>query len=289
MKYYILIDGSYFVFYRMFALVNWWKLSHSDEPQTNLHLNEEFLDKYKSTFVTKLNEIPNKLKLTKEQRKDVVYIIGKDCPRQNIWRHQYIDNYKGTRANYDDDENPTVHPKTFFQLAYNEGLYDQCKYPSYIIKNRGLEADDCLALATKYIRQNTPDDMIYVITSDTDYLQLIQPNVHLYSLKYKPVNTKKNSYGDSKIDLLCKIISGDKSDNIPGLLKKCGKRTLDKIAQNPDIFFDKLHEDDALNVAYLRNKQVIDFDEIPYELQAEFIDKFTQLNIITDDSSILSS
>ena len=29
---FLLIDGSYFMFYRYFALLQWWKHSHPDEP-----------------------------------------------------------------------------------------------------------------------------------------------------------------------------------------------------------------------------------------------------------------
>ena len=31
---YILIDGSYFVFYRYYALLNWWKLAKKEIPAT---------------------------------------------------------------------------------------------------------------------------------------------------------------------------------------------------------------------------------------------------------------
>ena len=288
MTYYILIDGSYFVFYRIFALVNWWKLSHKEDSQVNLHLNDEFIEKFKTTFVTKLNEIPKKLKLTKEQQKDVVYIIGKDCPRKNIWRHKLIDGYKGTRTNYDAQENPTFHPKPFFQLVYDGELFHMCKYPFHIVEHDYLEADDCLALTTKQIVATETDDTIYIITSDTDYLQLIQPNVHLYNLKYKTVNTAKNSCGDSQLDLLCKIISGDKSDNIPPLLKKCGAKTLQKIIETPSLFFDKVEQDDTLREHYLRNKTLIDFNEIPQELVEQFTTYFMRLNIITDHSIKMS-
>ena len=32
MKHYIFIDGSYFIFYRLFALKIWWKNAHPEEP-----------------------------------------------------------------------------------------------------------------------------------------------------------------------------------------------------------------------------------------------------------------
>ena len=39
---FVLIDGSYYIFYRFFALLNWWKLARKDEPIDNPGENEEF-------------------------------------------------------------------------------------------------------------------------------------------------------------------------------------------------------------------------------------------------------
>ena len=98
------------------------------------------------------------------------------------------------------------------------------------IKHGRLEADDCIAILTKKIVETQPDSKIIIITSDTDYLQILQENVTLLNLKFKPVNTPKNSFDCSKKNLLYKIIIGDKSDNIPSVFKKCGpKKTLNYI------------------------------------------------------------
>ena len=45
------------------------------------------------------------------------------------------------------------------------------------------------------------DSNITIITSDTDYLQLIEPRVNIFNLKMKSIRTDKNSTGDSKKDL----------------------------------------------------------------------------------------
>ena len=77
MKNYILIDGSYFIFYRVFALQLWWKNARPEEPLNNPFENEEFVEKFKTTFKSKLQEIPKKFKM-----KDVTMIVGKDCFRR---------------------------------------------------------------------------------------------------------------------------------------------------------------------------------------------------------------
>ena len=47
---FLFIDGSYYIFYRFFALINWWKMAHKDTPLEDPAMNEEFIDKFKSTF-----------------------------------------------------------------------------------------------------------------------------------------------------------------------------------------------------------------------------------------------
>ena len=77
---FILIDGSYYIFYRFFALLNWWKLARKDDPLDNPSENEEFKKKFKSTFKSKIKEMCKKLKI-----ENPVIMVGKDCPRAEIW------------------------------------------------------------------------------------------------------------------------------------------------------------------------------------------------------------
>lgn len=263
---YILIDGSYYIFYRLFALVNWWKLSHKDEPITNLDKNDEFVNKFKSLIQEKLKEIPKKLGIPKNT--NITYIIGQDCKRENIWRNNLYPQYKGTRGDYSDAK---VQPGPFFKIVYQEKLFQNTNIDNlHIIHNSTLEADDCLAITCKYLSQKNITIPIYIITSDTDYLQLIKPNISLYNLKYKPVNTEKNSLGCPKNDLLYKIIIGDKSDNIPAVIPKCGpKKTLGYI-NDINKFEEDLQKYNAYE-QYKLNRRLIDFTQIPQLLQEDII------------------
>ena len=40
---FLLVDGSYYSFYRYFALLNWWKHSHPDEELPDPSQNEDFV------------------------------------------------------------------------------------------------------------------------------------------------------------------------------------------------------------------------------------------------------
>ena len=60
---FILIDGSYFIFFRYYAILNWCKMAKKDiNPSIE---NKDFVDKFKTTFISKIKEIPKKLKIDK--------------------------------------------------------------------------------------------------------------------------------------------------------------------------------------------------------------------------------
>lgn len=272
MKHYILIDASYFIFYRLFALVNWWKLSHKDEPCVDLHENPEFVDKFKSVFVRKLEELPKKLNVPKGDPFQI--IVGTDCPRKDIWRMELFPSYKGTRNDY---STAKIKPGPFFKIAYSENLFHNSKFGNMIqLKHPRLEADDCIALCTSYIQNNAKEPYhIKIITSDTDYLQLCCENVSLYKLNFKPVKTEKNSLQDKNKDLLYKIIVGDKSDNIPALFGRNYKKRALHYCDHPKELVELFDSDEDLYIMYKLNRTLIDFTKIPEEYK-------THMNTIID-------
>lgn len=271
-KYHIFIDGSYFTFFRFHALINWWKLSHKDEPCVDLHLNEEFIEKFSSIFIKKLREIPKLVGLHKDKSAEFEFYIGKDCPQETIWRKKLYAEYKGNRPNYNEADNK---PGPFFKLAYNEptSLFQTALPNAKFINHEHLEADDCIAIYSREILETEPYDEVIIITSDMDYLQLIQQRVHIYDLKGKNLAQKMN-FDCPKKELLYKIIVGDKSDNIPSVFPKCGKITAKKYCDNIELFQFKLEEKTEYMNNYKHNKTLIDFNEIPLELKGSFISRY---------------
>ena len=195
--------------------------------------------------------------------KDSVKIVGKDCPRAEIWRNLIYPEYKGTRSKCAKNVGP------FFAMTYGENLFQKAGvhaefgYPT-------LEADDCIALTTRYIRKSFPDAHVWIITSDTDYLQLSEEKVHIYSLQYKDLTAAKSCSGDPEQDLFCKIVSGDKSDNISAVFDKCGPKTATKFYKNRDMFDKRLAELPESQKIYMRNSVLVDFASIPEELVVGF-------------------
>ena len=262
---FIFVDGSYYNFYRYYALSTWWRNAYPDEPLEDPYQNDKFVQKFKKTHVDNLLNIPKKLKLNKNIKP--ILIVGRDCKREHIWRNELFPNYKGNRANGPEDG---FMGGPFFKMAYEEELFQKGGAKA-ILKHPKLEADDCIALSVKHLLEKYPECHIYIITSDRDYLQLNAHNVDLYNLAFKNIAENKSSTGDSKMDLEIKIIMGDTSDNIPSVFPKCGPKTAQKCVEDNEFFKKKMADNQVYYSQYELNKKLVSFDSIPEELVKEFM------------------
>lgn len=262
---FIFVDGSYYNFYRYFALQQWWKNAYPDEPLDDPFQNEKFVEKFKKTHLDNLKQMPKKLGISKNI--SPILIVGRDCKRENIWRNELFPNYKAHRING---------PETgfmggpFFKMAYEEELFQKGGAKA-ILRHPSLEADDCIAISVKYLINKYPECHIYIITSDRDYLQLNADNVDIFSLTYKNIADNKNSTGNPKDDLEIKIIMGDTSDNIPSVFPKCGPKTAQKCIDDPEFFKKKMNDNPEYYKQYELNKNLVDFNKIPENLIEEFM------------------
>jgi 5'-3' exonuclease len=264
---FIFIDGSYFCFYRYHSLLTWWKNAYPEQIDVlqDPYQNETFVEKFKKTFIENIQKIPKNLKIDKSI--NPITIVGKDCKRSNIWRNELFPNYKTNRANGPEDG---FMGGPFFQMVYEENLFIQGGARS-ILKHPKLEADDCIAISVKYLLNNYPTCIIFIITSDKDYLQLAQERVQIYNLAYKKLTEQKSSTGNPECDLFCKILMGDPSDNIPSVFPKCGPKTAIKYFNDKELLKKKLQESETYRTTYDLNNKIIDFNNIPEDLIEEFM------------------
>ena len=256
---FIFIDGSYYCFYRYFAIENWFKLAKPEEKISNPIENETFVAKFRKTFVEKIKEIPKKLGID-----NPIFIVGKDCPRKEIWRMNLFKEYKKNR-----EKDDGFLGGAFFKMAYNDKLFEDagCKL---ILKHDHLEADDCIAMAVKHTLSRFPNANIWIIASDMDYLQIASEKVKIFSLKFKNLQDSKNSFKHAEKDLFCKIISGDKSDGISPIFKKCGIKTAAKCYDDPEFFKSKMEKEPESKEKFEKNTLLVDFSKIPQKVVDEF-------------------
>ena len=134
------------------------------------------------------------------------------------------------------------------------------------------EADDLIA----YYCQISENEHKTIFSGDKDLIQLISDKVSVYYPK-----TKQTYRNGDKVMLeyyyfphqnirTYKILSGDKSDNINPIFKKCGPKTCEKYYENNELFLEALKKENAYE-KYELNKKLVDFRELPCELVSEFL------------------
>ena len=257
---FVFIDGSYFCFHRYYSLMTWWKHAHKTESAADLHTHPVFVEKFQKTFRETFQSIPKKLGLPKHSQPTLV--VGKDCKRRDIWRMEHYPAYKASRVKED-----TFEGGPLFQQAYQHGWFQGA---AGILQHPRLEADDCIALAVQRQLEITPRVKIYIITSDKDYLQLVEPRVQVYDLSFKNLAAQKSSHGHAEMDLFCKIVMGDPSDNIPAIFPSCGPKTALKYYHDRAALDARLVKEPEAAEKFRLNTLLVDFRSIPAHFKAEF-------------------
>jgi len=135
-------------------------------------------------------------------------------------------------------------------------IVDMLKHlPITQARAQAYECDDTIASMC----ENLKTEDLTIISSDTDYIQLIQkgyPSIQIY-------NPIKKTYMQAPTYpyVVWKSIAGDKSDNIPALLKP--KKAVET-ASSP-ILFQKFLETEENRANFSINRQLIEFRAVPAE------------------------
>lgn len=142
--------------------------------------------------------------------------------------------------------------------------YLQC-LPITLISIDKVEADDTISyLAQEYGKR---DKKVTIVSSDKDFLQIVDDNINVYS----PI--KKKTYGKKEVEeevgmlpenyLIMKSLLGDNSDNLTGI-KGLGPKTLIKefpdLVNKPGVTLDDIYD---ICVKELETKKV--FAKIVYD------------------------
>ena len=226
----MLVDTSYWLYHRFFALRNWYHRAYPDkvnEPGFNNAdydwFNDEiFITKYKKLFIENLKKITKKFKIT---MKNVVFCI--DCSHKDIWRLNHpqglglnttvFAEYKGTRQ--ESHKKNEFNSFNIFRYIKTDFLVkEQVEHGYKILQHAKSEADDIIGLLAPYLVRNGWGK-VYILASDNDYLQICCDNITLLDGSGKILN-KAEKQGEKY--LISKILLGDVSDNIKCCLVNCG-------------------------------------------------------------------
>lgn len=161
--------------------------------------------------------------------------------------------------------------------------------PYIVIEKPLTEADDTIAVLTKYISVNHPKCRMLITSSDGDFTQLHKyPNVKQWS----PIQKKwvLPKHGSSIADLRYKIVKGDRKDGISTIME-CSdwnfikpEGTKAKSVSTVKFLEPILKAVDPLNELafltedhknrYKENELLLDFDKIPSKISEPIIDQF---------------
>lgn len=258
----LLIDLSYFIFYRYYATYNWYRKQNGSIPE--VMKDPIFVEKYDKIFENTILDLKKKHEL---DFKDIYF--AKDCSREEIWRVRYYKDYKATR-----DERLQTFDKEIFKHTISKLIPKlQEKYGDLnIISVDHMESDDIIAVIKEYIRARDSKQEIFIVTNDNDYVQLIDDYTLVVNLQGKDLKTRIDM--DPQQYLAKKIILGDKSDNIPSIGKKIGDKTAEKLAQNPEELDKLFLKRPETKQQYDLNKLLISFEMIPKEYKKKILESY---------------
>lgn len=128
-------------------------------------------------------------------------------------------------------------------------------FPITVARASNYEADDLIGT----LCENMRDEDLTVLSNDSDYIQLLQrgyPHCQIYN-PIKKVFMEAPAYPY----VAWKCLNGDKSDNIPALLKP--KKAMDAV-NNPELF-KKFMDVEENRANFNINRQLIEFRSVPME------------------------
>lgn len=129
-----------------------------------------------------------------------------------------------------------------------------------------VEADDIIAFLSPKLAQN--NDKVYIVSSDKDYLQLINENITVY----RPI--EREFYTEQIVKekfnllphnfILYKLLMGDNSDKISGI-KGLGHKKLIKLF--PELQHEKLELEDILKISESKLTENVIYARILHDIE----------------------
>lgn len=200
----------------------------------------------------------------------------------STWRRQYFPNYKfKRREGREKDEVEKANWEEIFRIINMVRDEIQENLPYRVVKVDGAEADDiigALAMETQEFGKHEP---VMIVSADKDFVQLQKyKNIKQYSPMQKKFVTEKNP----NTYLFEHVLKGDSGDGVPNVLSgddvfvegvrqtPVTRKKIDHWAENAQNLESVMDADTYRN--YMRNKKLIDLEEIPDDLRTEIINTY---------------
>lgn len=202
------------------------------------------------------------------------------CDSGKVWRRQAFPNYKaGRKANREKSEHNW---ELIFDILAKVKNEIKQFLPYKVIELETAEADDIIAVLCRRIKEK-----ILILSGDKDFIQLHNERIR----QYNPVLNKFVGK-DENPSLYIKehILRGDRSDGIPNVLSDDnvfieGRRQTPLSKKKVESWVNEVvptfTEEQQKN--YERNRQLIDLNCIPKELEDKINREFENIEVATRD------
>ena len=200
----------------------------------------------------------------------------------STWRREYFPNYKfKRREGREKDEVEKANWDEIFRIINTIRDEIQENLPYRVVKVDGAEADDIIGTLTLETQEFGKHDDVMIVSADKDFVQLQKyKNVKQYSPMQKKFVTEKNP----NTYLFEHVLKGDSGDGVPNVLSgdnvfaegirqtPVTRKKLDYWAENAQDLQSVMEPEIYRN--YMRNKKLIDLEEIPEDLRTEIINTY---------------
>lgn len=238
--------------------------------------------------------LSNKKKFYKEYGELVIASDGR-----NYWRKSIFPYYKASRAT--DRAASTIDWKFVFEVLteMREDMRDN--FPYKVLHIEACEADDVIAVISKWTQKNYLDDNVLfpepkktlLISADKDFKQLhCYENIRQYAPAYKKYVESPSNVPEFIVE---HIIRGDRSDGIPSVL--CADNFFvdtEKTGRAPSVtkaviakYSVRSNLTEEEKERYDRNEVLVDFDKIPDYIETRILDEFTKEHTKNGKSKIM--
>lgn len=221
----------------------------------NLLYRARYSGMNKGDFSTIFNFFRSLRPLIEKFNPDTAYFVLEGMPKKRL---ELLSEYKGQRE-YHNKDNFSQQRRDVIEILWEF-------FPINLVKHPDYECDDVAAhLAKEHDDGNTE---ITIVSSDTDFMQLISDTVKVYN----PV--KKDYVEGTEYDyVMWKALRGDSADNIEGF-SGIGDKRAKAIVENEEKLEDFLNKDDN-RTKFEMNLNLISFHDLVDDNEVENI-KFFQ-------------
>jgi hypothetical protein len=223
------------------------------------------------------------------------------CDGRKYWRKEFFEYYKGMRKS--NREKSSLDWGLIFDTL-SEMRTDLATYfPYKVLHIERAEADDIIAVMTKYAQDNLlvqqglveEPQKILILSSDKDFKQLqLYPTVKQWSpMQKKYITASKKEINEYIIE---HIVKGDAGDGVPNILSKddvfmVGERQKPMSAKRLAEFIEKgidACKNDEEKRNWQRNATLVNFDFIPTDVSETIINSYLNSKPIGDKMAIMN-